>query len=138
MKMNQINVEFEKTYQLIKNKVSEITQNSKNKSYSTNVVSVNISNLTEIVELLEKKLDKKNKYNGDFDLNDQNFQNYLFDLLKEYHGLVFGEKSFKKKCLDVLNDIDGSINEMKIENVKPLEKEIKNIHRKLDLIDLFV
>ena len=62
---------LEDSCELFKSKINEKKHNSKNKINSRNIDSN--PNFNEIVELFEKKLDKKNKYCGNFDIADQNF-----------------------------------------------------------------
>ena len=54
-------------------------------------------NPQEITKLFEKKLDKQDKYSGDFNETDQVFKDYLIKLVREYHIFVFKRVDFKQK-----------------------------------------
>ncbi len=69
-------------------------------------------NPQEIIELFEKKLDKQEKYSGDFNAKDQVFRDYLSELIKEYHEYIFKREDFKQKCLEKLVQIYDLINEL--------------------------
>jgi hypothetical protein len=72
-----------------------------------NKIKIKKLELQEIVELFEKKLDKQNKFKGDFDIKDEKFKKYLIELFREYHEITFEGNNFEKKCIARLDKINN-------------------------------